>query len=65
MDLEEIEVIMNCPTQRSLIDVRCSMGPDDYYRKVIEGFSNISYPITYLQKKENKFEFSHKCQERF
>ena len=37
------------------------MGIIDYYRKFIEGFSKIAYPITSLQKKGKKFDWSEKC----
>ena len=36
-----------------------------YYRRFIEGFSRIAYPITSLQNKGTKFIWSHTCQECF
>ena len=41
------------------------MGITVYYKKFIEGFSKIAYPITYLQKKGKKFEWTKKCEESF
>ena len=41
------------------------MGITDYYRKFIEGFSKIAYPITSLQKKGKKFHWCEKCSESF
>jgi hypothetical protein len=41
------------------------MGLDGYYRRFIVGFSKISHPITSLQKKGIKFEWTTKCEERF
>jgi hypothetical protein len=41
------------------------MGITRYYRKFIEGFSKIAYPITLLQKKGTKLNWSHKCQDSF
>ena len=36
-----------------------------YYRRLIEGFSRIANPITSLQKKGKKFEWSQKCEDSF
>ena len=41
------------------------MGVTEYYQKSIEGFSKISYPITSLQKKGIKFEWSKNWNESF
>ena len=40
------------------------MGITGYYRKFIEGFVKITYPITLLQKKGKKFDWREKCAER-
>jgi len=37
------------------------MGLASYYRKFIRNFSHISYPITSLQRKGKKFEWTKKC----
>ena len=41
------------------------MGITGHYQRFIEGFSRISYPITSLQKKGKKFEWSQKSEEIF
>ena len=41
------------------------MGLVGYYRRLIVGFSKIYHPITYFQKKGNKFEWTPKCKENF
>ena len=41
------------------------MGITRYYRKFIEGFSKIEYPINSLQKKGKKFDWSENCTESF
>jgi hypothetical protein len=41
------------------------MGITGYYRRFIEGFSKLAYPITSLQKKGTKFKWTEKCQESF
>ena len=41
------------------------MGITGYYHRFIEGFSRIAYPITSLQKKGTRFNWSDKCQDNF
>jgi hypothetical protein len=41
------------------------MGIKGYYHIFTEGFSKLAYPITSLQKKETRFNWLEKCQERF
>ena len=41
------------------------MGIACYYRIFIVGFSNIAHPITSLQKKRTKFEWTLKCENNF
>jgi hypothetical protein len=41
------------------------MGITRYYHRFIEEFSKIAYPITSLQKKGTKFNWSQKCQDSF
>ena len=41
------------------------MGLVGHYRRFIEVLSKIAHPITYLQKKGIKFEWTPKCEETF
>jgi hypothetical protein len=41
------------------------MGLAGYYKRFIVGFSKISHPITYFQKKGTKFEWTLKCENNF
>jgi hypothetical protein len=41
------------------------MGLAGYYRRFVEGFSQIANPITTLQKKGVKFEWTNECEEAF
>jgi hypothetical protein len=41
------------------------MGLPSYYRRFIVGFSKIFHPITSLQKKGTKFEWTLKCEKNF
>ena len=50
---------------KDVVDIQSFMGLIGYYRRFIQGFSKIAYPITSLQKKGVKFVWSSKCQESF
>ena len=65
VDPEKIEAIMNWPTPRNVTDVRSFMGLAGYYRIFIEGFSKVAHPVTSLQKKGIKFEWTSRCEESF
>jgi hypothetical protein len=51
MDLKNIKSIEEWLTPINVVEVRSFMGRPGYYRRFIEGFSNIFHPITSLQKK--------------
>jgi hypothetical protein len=55
MDPEKIKAIMEWPVPKDVEDIWSFMGITGYYRRFIEGFSKIDYPITSLQKKGTKF----------
>jgi hypothetical protein len=65
VDLEKIEAIRGWPTPRNVSDVRYFMVLYGYYKRFIVGFSKISHPITSLQKKGTKFEWTLKCENNF
>ena len=65
VDPENIEAIMNWPTPRNVTDVRYFMGLAGYYRRFVKGFSKVSHPITYLQRKWMRFEWTPKCEGSF
>jgi hypothetical protein len=46
-------------------EVRSFMDLVGYYRRFIEGFTNISHPITSLQKKGVKFQWTLDCEKSF
>jgi hypothetical protein len=65
VDPDKIEAIRGWPTPRNVSDVRSFMGLAGYYRSFIVGFSKIDHPITSLQKKGTKFEWTLKCEKNF
>jgi hypothetical protein len=65
VDLEKTKAIMEWPVPNDVVDIRSFIGITIYYRRFIEGFSKIAYPITSLTKKGTKFNLSKKCQDSF
>jgi hypothetical protein len=65
VDPENITTIKGWPKTKNVSDVRYFMGLVGYYRRFIVGFSKISHPITSLQKKGTKFEWTLKCEKNF
>jgi hypothetical protein len=65
VDPKKTKSIMEWPIPKDVADICSFMGITRYYRGFIEGFSKIAYPITSLQKKRTKFNWSEKCQDSF
>jgi hypothetical protein len=65
VDPDKIKSIIDWPTPKDVYDIRSFLGLAGYYRRFIKGFSKIGFPITSLQKKEVKFIWTSKCEERF
>ena len=65
MDPKKIKAIKDWPTPASVTDIRSFLGLAGYYWKFIENFSRIAWPMTTLQKNENKFLWTTKCEEIF
>ena len=63
--MQKIKAILEWPVPKDVADIRSFMGLIGYYRRFIQGFSKIAYPITSLQRKGVKFVWSVKCQEGF
>ena len=65
VDPEKIRAIMEWLDPKNVDEVRSFMGLAGYYRRFIRNFSQIDYPITLLQRKGNKFEWTKECEARF
>jgi hypothetical protein len=55
VDPENIKSIREWSTPNNVTEFRSFIGLVGYYRRFIEGFSNIAHPITSLQRKGMKF----------
>ena len=65
VDPDKIKAIIEWPVHKNITEIRSFMGSTGYYRKFIEVFSKITYPITSLQKKGKKFDCNKKFEESF
>jgi uncharacterized protein YggL (DUF469 family) len=65
VDPEKVEAIREWLAQRNVAEVRSFMGLAGYYRTFIAGFSRIDHPITSLQRKEKKFQWTEECESSF
>jgi hypothetical protein len=46
-------------------EVRSFLGLAGYYRRFVEGFSQLATPLTRLTKKNEKFQWSEECEQSF
>ncbi|KAH9297900.1 hypothetical protein KI387_029582, partial [Taxus chinensis] len=65
VDPSKIQAILDWPTPTSVTEVRSFMGLVGYYRRFVQDFSRIAHPITSLQRKGKKFDWSEKCEQAF
>lgn len=65
VDLEKFKTIMEWPTLKNVAKIRSFMGMTRYYMRFIQNFSKIGYPITILQNKGKKFEWTVECDASF
>jgi hypothetical protein len=65
VDSMNIEAIREWSLPNNVIEVRSFMGLAGYYRRFIEVFSKIAHPITSLQKKGVKFQWTLDCKKSF
>lgn len=65
VDPEKIRTIMEWLVPKDVADIRSFMGLAGYYRRFVEGFSRVAYPITSLQKKGKAFKWTPDCQRSF
>jgi hypothetical protein len=65
VNTEKVEAIMEFSAPTNILEVHNFMGLAGYYRRFVDGFSNVENLITKLQKKNKKFVWTKKCVEEF
>ena len=65
VDPEKVEAIREWSAPRNVAEVGSFMGLAGYYKRFIVGFSKIAHPITSLQRKEKKFQWTEECEKSF
>ena len=65
VDPAKIEVVSNWERPRTPTEVRSFLRLAGYYRKFVQDFAKIDIPLTKLTRKEEKFEWTDKCEESF
>lgn len=55
MDPEKVRTIMEWMVSKDVANITSFMGLTRYYRRFVEGFSRVAYPVTSLQKKGKAF----------
>ncbi|GJV26240.1 putative reverse transcriptase domain-containing protein [Tanacetum coccineum] len=65
VDPAKIESIKDWASPKTLTEIRQFLGLAGYYRRLIEGFSKISKPMTKLTQKNVKFDWSEKAEAAF
>jgi hypothetical protein len=61
VDPTKIAVIVNLPTQKSVRQLRETLGHIGYYRKFIKGYVYITAPMEKLLMKDRKFQWNEDC----
>jgi hypothetical protein len=65
VDPEKVNTIMEWPMPKNSYEVRSFMGLAGYYQRFVEGFSKIEKPITSLQCKGVRYEWTKECDSAF
>jgi len=65
VDPAKVAAMVKCESPKSTTEIRSFVGLAGYYRRFIEGFSNIVAPLTQLTRKDQPFTGMDKCEENF
>ena len=65
VDPAKIEAVMNWERPKTPTEVRSFMGLAGYYRRFVKDFSKIVVPLTKLTRKNEKFEWTERCEKSF
>jgi len=65
VDPSKVEAFINWEPPTNVHEIRSFLGLPGYYRRFVEGFSNLSGPLTALTKKNAHFQWNDKCEASF
>jgi hypothetical protein len=65
VDPSKVEAVINWERLTNVHEVHSFLGLAGYYRRFVEGFSNLSGPLTALTKKKTHFQWNDKCEASF
>ncbi|CAA0841269.1 Uncharacterized mitochondrial protein AtMg00860, partial [Striga hermonthica] len=65
VDPSKVVAVQNWSTPKSPSKVRSFLGLAGYYRRFIEGFSKIAFPLCQLTRKSVEFEWTDRCEASF
>jgi hypothetical protein len=65
VDPGKVRDVLNWELPTKVSKIRSFLGLAGYYRRFIEGFSNIVKPLISLLEKDKKFVWSEACQNSF
>ena len=65
VDPRKIEAVKNWPRPLTPIDIRSFLGLVGYYQRFVDSFASIASPLTTLNQKSKKFEWSEACEKSF
>ena len=65
VDQSKVEALLSWKSPTIVSEIKRFWGMAGYYRRIIEGFSKISLPLTGLAQKNAKFLWSKECQSSF
>ena len=65
VDSQNIEAVKQWTRPTSATDIRSFLDLAGYYRRFVEGFSSISSPLTRLNQKMIKFQWSDDCEKSY
>eukprot|EP00253_Pinus_taeda_P019481 PITA_19481 len=65
LEPEKIRVVIEWGAPKNVDEVILSIRLEGYYRRFIKNFSCVAYPITSLEQKGKKFEWTVECEDIF
>ena len=64
-DPDKVQAVNDWPTPKNCKEVRSFLGLASYYRRFVQGFTDIAKPLHVLCEKNHRFHWTDDCQESF